>query len=262
MRSADEARSSSGTISSGMGRPISSSAVQPKMRSEAGFQIVTVRSSVNAWVASGDASTIADSSVLVRSSRASAAFRAAISDWDASSAVRRLVVARQPRARANETRAVNEAMVTPVAVPMNRKRAGPTRTASATPTPVTTTAAIEASRSCDESIEPWMRATLISGATTATAMPSGNTAAASRASTLMASAAANRNGRRQIAAPSRVTITAGSTTPARIRPGRIDRVQHQAHDGAHERDHRTADEGHPQPQVLPRRQHALGRDSR
>ena len=107
--------------------------------------MVTVRSSVNACVASGDASTIADSSVLVRSSRASAAFRAAISDCDASSAVRRLVVARQPSASAKATRAVNDAIVTPVAVPMNRTCAGPTRTASATPTLATTTAAIDAS---------------------------------------------------------------------------------------------------------------------
>ena len=215
------ARSSSGTISGGIGRPMSSSAVQPKMRSEAGFQMVTVRSSVNACVASGDASTIADSSVLVRSSRASAAFRAAISDCDASSAVRRLVVARQPSASAKAMRAVNDAMVMPVAVPMNRTCAGPTRTASATLTLATTTAAIDASRSCAESSEPWMRATLIRGATTATAMPSGSTAPATSASTLMATAAANRNVRRQMAAPSSVTITVGSTRPARIRPGRI-----------------------------------------
>jgi hypothetical protein len=99
-----------------MGRPMSSSAVQPKMRSEAGFQMVTVRSSVNACVASGDASTIADSSVLVRSSGLRGVPRGDL-DCDASSAVRRLVVARQPSASAKATRAVNDAMVMPVAVP-------------------------------------------------------------------------------------------------------------------------------------------------
>ena len=239
MRSAAVARSSSGIIAGGIGRPMSSSAVQPKMRSEAGFQMVTVRSSVNACVASGDASTIADSSVLVRSSRASAAFRAAISDCDASSAVRRLVVARQPSASAKATRAVNDAMVMPVAVPMNRTCAGPTRTASATPTLATTTAAIDASRSCAESSEPWMSATLISGATTATAMPSGSTAPATSASTLMAT-----RGREQ-ERPSPDGRAQQRHDDGRQHDAREDqagtdrRAQHQADDGADERDHRA-----------------------
>ncbi len=219
IRSADVARSSSGTIAIGIGWPISSSAVQPKMRSDAGFQMVTVRSSVNAWVASGDASTMADSSVLVRSSFASAAFRAAISEVDAARAARRVVVARQPRARANATMAVKAAMVTAVAVPMNSTLAGPMSTASDTPTAATITPRSDATRNWRESSEPWIRATLISGSTTAMAMPSGRTAPATIASTLIMSAAANRYGRRHSAAPSSPTMTAGSRTPASTRPG-------------------------------------------
>jgi len=60
MRPAEDGRSSSGIISIGSGLPISSAAVQPKTRSEAGFQIVTVRSAANAWVGTGDERTMAE----------------------------------------------------------------------------------------------------------------------------------------------------------------------------------------------------------
>ena len=104
---------------------------------------------------------------------------------------------------------------------MNRTLAGPTSTASATPTAATTTAAIDASRSCRESSEPWTSATPTIGAPTATAMPSGRTAPATIASTLIMRAAANRYGRRQRAAPRSPTMIAGSRTPASTSPGPI-----------------------------------------
>jgi hypothetical protein len=76
IRACDGIRSSGGVIASGIGRPTTSSADQPKIRSLAGFQIVTFRSRSNAWVATGDERTIADRISEVRSSSASARSRA------------------------------------------------------------------------------------------------------------------------------------------------------------------------------------------
>jgi hypothetical protein len=144
IRSADVSRSSSGTIAAGIGRPMTSSAVQPKIRSDARFHTVTVRSMANAWVASGDESTIAESISLVRASSRSAERRAASSSSATSSATRRRFVERQSRARAKATSPAKHAIVTGVAVSVNRTMAGPTRIASATPAVATTAAAIVA----------------------------------------------------------------------------------------------------------------------
>ena len=219
MRSADVSRSSSGTIASGIGRPMTSSAVQPKIRSEARFHTVTVRSMANACVASGDESTIADSISLARASSRSASRRATSSSSATASATRRRFVDRQSRASANATSPAKQAIVTGVAVSVNRTRAGPIRIASAAPAVPTIAAAMEAWRSRRRCRTPSMTAMLIIGRTTATAIPAGSMAAAARASMFRRTAPASRNERRRRPMPSVTSASDGSRTPAIAKPG-------------------------------------------
>ena len=219
MRSADVARSSSGTIASGIGRPMTSSAVQPKIRSDARFHTVTARSMPKACVASGDESTIADSISLARASSRSASLRATSSSSATASATRRRFVDRQSRARAKATSPAKQAIVTGVAVSVNSTRAGPIRTASAAPAVPTTAAAMDAWRSRRGWRMPSITATLIIGRTTATAIPAGSKAAAARASTFRSTAPARRNERRRSPMPRVTNASEGSRTPAIAKPG-------------------------------------------
>ena len=219
MRSAEVSRSSSGTIASGIGRPMTSSAVQPKIRSDARFHTVTVRSMPNAWVASGDESTIADSISLVRASSRSAARLAVSSSSATSSATRRWLVARQSSASAKATSPAKHEIVTGVAVSVNSTRAGPTRTASATPAVPTMAAAIVARSSWVGRRTPSMTAMLIIGRTMATAMPAGSMAPAARPSTLRSTAPASRYERRRRPMPRVTSASDGSRTPAIAKPG-------------------------------------------
>ena len=145
MRSADGARSSSGIIAAGIGRPTTSSAVQPKIRSRAGFQIGDVRSRSNACVASGDEWTIAESISDVRSSSASA--RVARGDLALGQGERAEELAVRPAswsARAKVTIVAKPAIGTMTGISANSVWAGPTTAAAVTPAIAATPAATSA----------------------------------------------------------------------------------------------------------------------
>ena len=130
IRSREPSRSSSGIIASGSGRPMSSSAVQPNVRSEAGFQTRTLQSRSNAWVATGDDIRIADRIPEVSRRRASAAVRSRSSDSAAASNALRRLVTRQFRASvkaetpANVIRSRNGAPDAMAAIPITNAAAG------------------------------------------------------------------------------------------------------------------------------------------